>query len=239
MIGLFFLLPLLLYKAMPIEKEDHHISRVLDSLFNTLEITTENATANPLKPSRKCKQAIKDGFTLAKPITANQLKKTVANATYQYSRSNIAIDKPKKSTGKPKDSIAVLDFLDLGLLIRYSDSVELSLRQVRTVNRSIHDAIIINLLIDIDLLAVDTLKAIQKDPDLSFYGATKIAVTRQLSEDHSDRVGNSTLNLQKMAVIYSTPINKLYKALVSSISHIMQNTADLKSVYAHPLTIDI
>lgn len=224
---------------MPIKREDHHISRVLDNLFDTLEITTESTTANQLKPNRRCKQAIKDGFTLANPITAKQLKRTVANATYQHSRSNIAIDKPKKSSGKPKDSIAVLDFLDLGLLIRYSDRIELSLRQVRTVNRSIHDAIIINLLIDIDLLAVYTLQAIQEDPDLSFYSATKIAVTRQLSKDYDARVGNSTLNLQKMAVIYSTPINKLYKALVNSISHIMQNTTDLKSVYAHPLTIDI
>jgi hypothetical protein len=221
------------------KKEDHHTTKVLDNLFSFTDRPIAEAETN-LKPVRRCKQAIKQGSKLALPTTKKQLSKAVSNASYSAERSNIAIDKPKKSSGKPKKSIAVISVLDIGLLVRYDDRIELKLRLVRN-KKKVSEGVIIDLMIDISRLRNDCIQLCLAESVDSFYQASKIAIASQCKwlSNHTDRVGCSLLSIRDIAMLYKLPCSKLERSLISDLALLMKDTTDQRSVHCLPLTIDV
>ena len=222
------------------QKEEFYTNRLLDNLFNTVEVTNPIASPVSLKPVRRCKQAIKSGFKLALPVTNQQLSKSVKNADYKSDRSNVAIQKPVRAIALPKNAIAVIDILDIGLLVRYRDRIELKLRQIKNARKS-SEGVIIDLLIDIDILRSDSLEFCLNECADSFYDASKLAIASQCKwlDCHDDRVGCSLLSLRKIAMLYILPVSRLSKALLTGLALLMKDTTDQRSIHALPLTIDV
>lgn len=221
-------------------KETFYTCKVLDNLFNTVEADRPIATASTVKPVRRSKQAIKDGFKLALPTTKKQLAQSVKNADYCADRSNIAIPKPRRAIALPKNAIAVIDLLDIGLLVRYNDRIELKLRQIKN-NKKSSEGIIIDLSIDIDRLRDDTLELCLSGCVDSFYEASKLAIAKQCKwlSNHDDRVGCGITTLRDLAKLYMVKLDKLEKSLLRHLALLMKDTTDQRSIHALPLTIDI
>ena len=222
------------------KKENFHTCKVLDNLFNLVETDKPIVSQQQLKPVRRSKQAIKDGFKLALPTTNKQLARSVKNADYKADLSNTAIPKPKRAIGLPKNAIAVIDVLDIGLLVRYSDRIELKLRQIKNVKKA-SEGIIIDLSIDIDTLRNDALNLCFSDCVENFYEASKIAIETQCQwlANYDDRIGCGLTSLRQLAMLYKLAVDKLSRALLRNLALLMKDTTDQRSIHALPLTIDI
>jgi hypothetical protein len=222
------------------QKEDFHTAKVLDNLFGIKTEYTPISPQSTAKPIRRCKDAIKNGFKLALPTTKQQLAKSVKNADYRSDRSNTAIPKPKRAIALPKNAIAVIDVLDIGLLVRYEDRIELKLRQIKN-NKKSSEGIIINLSISIDNLRESALQLCFAGCVDSFYEATKIAIATECKwlVNYDDRVGCSLTSLRQLAMMYKLAVDKLSRALLRDLALLMKDTTDQRSIHALPLTIDI